>query len=132
MTILFRAKRTDNGEWIQGFYVQRVLQVNSMVADHAIQKPGVFPVEIDVNTLCQYREDINAFEGDWIKAELNRHPTEKVEGALVFSDMEYCLETNDNQAPLISFAVIDRKTVEVTGLNIYDNPEIATYLDNDK
>ncbi len=130
MTILFRAKRTDNGEWIQGFYVQRVLQVNSMIADHAIQKPGVFPVEIDINTLCQYREDINAFEGDWIEAETTHFPPQQVQGALVFSDMEYCLETNDNQAPLVCFGVIDRLSIKVTGKNIYDNPEIATFLED--
>lgn len=129
MTILFRAKRKDNGEWIEGFYVQRVIQVNGMIAEHAIQKAGVYPVEIDIDTLGQYREDIQAFEGDWIEAETSRHPSEKVEGALIFSDMEYCLETNDNQAPLVCFAVIDRLSIKVTGKNIYDNPEIATYLE---
>lgn len=128
-TPLFRAKRKDNGEWIEGGYVQEALQANSMIAEHAIQAPRCFPVEIDIDTLCQYIPDVDAWEGDWLRAETNRSPSEIVEGALVFSDMEFCLETNDGSAPLVCFSALIPGSAVNTGQNIYDNPEIATYLE---
>lgn len=123
----FRAKDL-NGNWVYGGYVQEALQASGLIAEHAIQPPRMYPVAIDINTLCQYLPDVNAYEGDWLQAETSHVKSEQIEGALVFSDMEYCLETNQGDAPLICFAVIQRGTVVNTGKNIYDNPEIATYL----
>lgn len=123
-TIRFRAKRLDNNQWIEGFYVEQVLQANSMIAEHAIMQPNCYPVAIDPKTLGQYRQDIKAFDGDWIKAKTNKNPVSHVEGFLVFSDMECAIEQTDDSFPMCSFAAIDRLTVEVTGKNIYDNPEL--------
>lgn len=123
-TVLFRAKRTDNGEWIYGFYVEKALQANNIIAEHAIQEAGCYPIEINKSTLGQYREDINAYDGDWIEAETNRYPSEKIVGFLDFQDMECVIEQNDNISPVCSFSVIDRLNIKVTGKNIYDNPEL--------
>jgi len=124
--VLFRAKRKDNGKWVQGFYVEKALQANSLVAEHAIQQAGCYPVEIEIDTLGQYRQDVKAFDGDWIMAETNKIPTQRIEGFLDFQDMECVIEQNDNAFPVCSFAVIDRLTIKVTGKNIYDNPELRS------
>lgn len=124
---LFRGKRLDNGEWVKGNYVhQAFVPEGSKIVDHAIQPFGAYPVEVDPKTIGQYRDDINAFDGDWIKAKTNKHPTEHVEGFLIYNDMECQIEQNDGNFPLVSFAIIDRLSVEVTGKNIYDSPELVT------
>ena len=61
--ILFKAKRKDNGEWVEGFYFCMVHDDGSHV-HHFIMPLGVdlsfgtpiekIQVEIDVNTICQY------------------------------------------------------------------------------
>ena len=54
--ILFRAKRTDNGEWVEGFYVNR-FDVNEEI-EHLIFWRKSYTVweyaKIDPETLCQY------------------------------------------------------------------------------
>jgi hypothetical protein len=122
--ILFRGMRTDNGEWVKGFYVEDALQANNLIAKSAIQPNGCYPIEINPETLGQYRPDIKAFDGDWIKAQTNTSPTSSIEGFLDFQDMECVIEQNDNHFPICSFAVIDRLTIEVTGENIYDKPSL--------
>ncbi len=124
MNIKFRAKRLDNGKWIEGFYVEQSVQANGLIADHAIMQPNCYPVAIDKDTLGQYREDIKSWDGDWIIAETNTYPPITVEGFLDFQDMECVIEQNDDNFPVCSFAKIDRLKIQVTGKNIYDNPEL--------
>lgn len=53
--ILFKAKRTDNGEWVKGYYV-KTLEGDYIVIpnrEESIWSEGKI-IEIDVNTLCQY------------------------------------------------------------------------------
>lgn len=123
-TIKFRAKRLDNNEWIEGFYVEGCYQANNMLAEHGIIQPNCYPVAIDPKTLGQFRPDINAFDGDWITAKTNKNPQEHIEGFLTFNDMECVIEQNDNNFPICSFAVIDRLSIEVSRKNIFDNPEL--------
>lgn len=124
--LLCRAKRKDNSEWIKGFYVKDALQHNSIIAEDAIQQPGCYPVAIDKVTLGQYREDLKAFDGDWIIAETNKGTSQKVEGFLDFQDLECVIEQNDGSFPVCSFTAIDRRSIRLTGKNIHDNPELIT------
>jgi hypothetical protein len=122
--ILFRAKRLDNGEWIKGFYAEGMYQANNMLAEHCIIQSNCYPVAIDPKTLGQYRQDLDAFDGDWITAKTKEMPVDHVEGYLAYEDLECRLLQNDVNFPACSFAVIEPRSVVVTGLNIHDNPEL--------
>ena len=58
--ILFKAKRKDNGEWVEGYYLN-IAQINSFICTGKIKLDGAIKgiiapemYEIDINTLCQY------------------------------------------------------------------------------
>lgn len=49
--ILFKAKRIDNGEWVEGFYVN----YRNVIHYILMREEGILVWrEVDVNTLCQY------------------------------------------------------------------------------
>lgn len=55
--ILFKAKRLDNGEWVEGqyVYINNPLTENGEPIKHLIcNGTNIFNCEIDPNTLCQY------------------------------------------------------------------------------
>lgn len=63
--ILFKAKRTDNGEWVEGYYLQdgvtgKVYIVQSGTCLNESEKVGedgclqFFAFEVDPSTICQY------------------------------------------------------------------------------
>lgn len=122
--ILFRAKKMNINEWVEGFYLEQAVVSTGEVVDFAIQEKGKLPVEIDVSTLGQYRCDIRAFDGDWIFAKTTKTPSQVISGALSFNDMECVLEQNDESFPICSFAALDRLSIIVSGRNIHDNPEL--------
>ena len=51
--ILFKAKRLDNGEWVEGYYIGPigVLDVHEICDVHDITGPRV---EVDPSTVCEY------------------------------------------------------------------------------
>ena len=58
--ILFKAKRKDNGEWVEGYYLN-IAQINSFICTGKIKLDGAIKgiiapemYEIDINTICQY------------------------------------------------------------------------------
>ena len=52
--ILFRGKRIDNGEWIEGFYFEA--NEKHMILNFTVQKNELYHnmYEIEPNTVCQY------------------------------------------------------------------------------
>ena len=50
--IYFKAKRIDNGEWIEGDLVHSVYKINDVCVGKYGCEVGIH--QVDVNTLCQY------------------------------------------------------------------------------
>ncbi len=121
--ILFRGKRKDNGEWVEGFYVfdECALIVEnlsySLIDNQKCQLVGVYPIIPE--TVGQYtglcdKNGKKIFEGDVVRDKTNR----------VVYEIFYC---NDS-AMFIKESVLRSSLgnplhLEVIG-NIHDNPEL--------
>ena len=129
--ILFRGKRVDNGEWIQGDIVQFPVHGVVRIVE---QEPSYKDAEVDSDTVGQYtgltdKNGRKIFEGDIIHLEYSQ----------VFFGGEYfgeytaevsykegCFVTDGTnngdeiETPLSGF---DNDELEIIG-NIHDNPEL--------
>lgn len=138
--ILFKAKRIDNREWVEGAYFPKtkfptkknrtfiwVWQVGKFYCDYNC---GYSPYEVDEKTICQYTglKDKNGnkiWENDIIKpydTVTNENYIigwDKEMGAFVFCD----INTNNSLYVLVGHYIESIQSVEVIG-NIFDNPEL--------
>lgn len=117
--IIFRGKRLDNGEWVEGFY-NHIPNGRFGMDEHLIQtikengKIGML-YDVDPSTVGQYTglNDKNGkkiFEGDILSLRTGRpHVVRFKNGAFILED----------SAIPMSFAI----KFETIG-NIYDNPEL--------
>lgn len=147
--ILFRGKRTDNGEWVEGFYVCLFEKKNGFYqANHYIfdgntrlgeeryvghgnydQDLIIFKRKIDEKTLGQFAGMIdkngkNIFEGDILKNNIGEY------SIVEFMDGCFMLACNDNgetyhdiMLPISKNKQTIYKYGEVIG-NIYDNANL--------
>ena len=127
---LFRAKRIDNGEWVEGYYVKGLDMHDKEV--HMIFEPGTIFyssgetdgwVEVEASTICRCtgREDKNGkliFEND-IDVEFPEDETRK---RVVWHENGWCANEPgcDDYEELDDF---DSENFEVIG-NMIDNPEL--------
>lgn len=134
--ILFRGKRVDNGEWVEGYFcadaIEQLYGCNTGMDgfirrfDPEIHKSNMF--EVDRETVGQFtgltdRNGVKIFEGDIVN--YNGEP-----GYVVFD--------KDNAAFLIFFktwnagfdSIYCDRNAEVIG-NIYDNPELLEVSESD-
>lgn len=132
--ILFRGKRTDNGEWVYGYYTKARYYLNDKEM-HVIFAPDgeAFPrcefsdyEEVDPETVCQFtglydKNGRKIFEGDIIKGkvyEMNGCRVRK--GVVEYHGVGFVMNLDPN-------SWYDQKNIlfdcEVIG-NIYNNPEL--------
>ena len=124
--ILFKAKRKDNGEWVEGL-LAFMSKINLLAEEEietenvlAIQNFMASSVEIDESTICQYtgltdkngnkiwENDVVSFCDDIYKIVWDE------------DDARFALE---DESVIESFNNIEGKWCEVIG-NIFDNPEL--------
>ena len=129
--ILFRGKRVDNGEWIQGDIVQFPVHGVVRIVE---QEPSYKDAEVDSDTVGQYtgltdKNGRKIFEGDIIHLEYSQ----VFFGGMYFGEYtaevsykEGCFITDginngdEIETPLSGF---NNDEVEIIG-NIHDNPEL--------
>ena len=124
--ILFKAKRIDNGEWVEGYLVKSNERILTSVIIKCIDSifPEMWPIyEVDEKTICQYtgltdKNGKKIWENDVCK--------------ITFGDGETTngiIEYRENNCRFILYEVGDgdygftTNSVEVIG-NIFDNPEL--------
>lgn len=133
--ILFRGKRLDDGEWIEGAYM--MLEVDDGLEEHRIatsclrgkadEPLMVCAGVVDPETIGQYtglddKNGIAIFEGDIVKIKENRITDTAV---IAFDHGAFYVNPTDgkiHKAPLWDYWYNDWD-IEIIG-NIYDNPEI--------
>lgn len=139
--ILFKAKRTDNGEWMEGVPVdvtpltcfssdavkKEVLMVRAGFADWGMPR-GLEGANVDPSTVCQYtgltdKNGKKIFEGDIILHDtmpfLNGAPFH--EGKVVFNEEVARFEVKSDEFEATSFYICKREKddYEVIG-NVHD------------
>ena len=132
--VIFRGKRTDNGEWVCGYYTKARYFLNKKEM-HIIFEPDVeafphceFPwyEEVLPETVGQYtgltdKNGVRIFEGDIVRHDENYHDM------VISYDVEnwggWLYEDMDDNMQAYSIYEFCLKDIAVVG-NIHDNPDI--------
>ena len=129
--ILFKAKRKDNGEWIEGYYVycrkrHYILQVLNKAI--GFDEREYEWVEVDPDTICQYtgltdKNGKKIWENDILKANLDEsYPEDITYIKILWNEYRFC--TNENYSTDIeALEKWDAEHFQVCG-NIFDNAEL--------
>ena len=139
---LFRAKRTDNGEWMEGYYLFCPIQADNKPSlenftyKHWIVTHNGNPFEIDQSTICQYtgltdKNGNKIWENDIVEAWSQGRCAigkikHRIDGTWIMypawqnGEMWYLLPNDDGIT-----------TVEVIG-NIFDNKELLESEDKNE
>lgn len=132
---LYRAKRTDNGGWVEGFYAmigkKHVIiskESEGYYTESIEDRHGNEIVDIDKSTICQCTglKDKNCnivFENDIMSAHLDdRFPEDITYARVIWGDIGYCLIENGS-IDIQPLEEIDMEYFAVCG-NVFDNPEL--------
>ena len=136
--ILFRGKRIDNGEWVEGYFcadaIEQLYGCNTGMDgfirrfDPEIHKSNMF--EVDRETVGQFtgltdRNGVKIFEGDIIKhTQIYLHGTVESIGYVKWSAAYACWLAGGYTNGRADMYLSDQSyKLEVLG-NIYDNPEL--------
>ena len=122
--ILFKAKRIDNGEWVEGYYV-KTGEASYIVVPYSqadISGAEGSTIEVDANTICQFtgltdKNGNKIWENDIVIGREgycgnSKLPTREIEFKVEYSRGYYRWLDN---ADMYEFEVIG---------NIFDNPEL--------
>ena len=147
--ILFRAKRIDNSEWVEGYYIYHIKRTICPIGDsvkpedeqHVIMQDGfsdwnmprnTVVFDIDPETVCQYTgmKDKNGsriWENDIVKIE---NSMDEGIGNIEFYDGMWYVDGEPSNSLHDITEYDDAGEVEVIG-NIFDNPELLKGKMND-
>ena len=127
--IFFKAKRKDNGEWVEGYYIYHIKRTICPIGDsvkpedeqHVIMRDGfsdwnmprdTVVYEINPDTLCQYTGLTGKYGKKIWENDLLGHKLNRVE----FLNGTYCINGDRS-------LFFEANTNEVIG-NIFDNQEM--------
>lgn len=126
--ILFKAKRKDNGEWVEGYYLN-VAKINHFICTGKIKLNGAVKgilapemYEIDPDTLCQYtgltdKNGEKIWESDILECGMRlRVSWHHFKASWVLSKKGWMYNHFFGES-------VEPEDVEVIG-NIFDNPEL--------
>lgn len=122
--ILFKAKRIDNGDWVEGNYITDEQDKEKAYIGYIFGIEDFDIVEVNPETLCQYTglKDKNGnriWENDIVRIENSMD--EGIGNLEFYGGMWYVDgEPNNNLYDILEY---DDGEVEVIG-NIFDNPEL--------
>jgi uncharacterized phage protein (TIGR01671 family) len=131
--ILFKAKRIDNGEWLEGL-VTKIENTFCLIREYGSN----ISYECDVNTLCQYtgltdKNGNKIWENDVVKKHFYTDydacaNSEEYTGKVEYLDFAWCITFEENKHKCVYpiFMAVEFKDAEyyeVIG-NIFDNPEL--------
>lgn len=129
--ILFKAKRIDNGEWVEGYYVYcRKRHYILPVLNKAIgfdEREDEW-VEVDPGTICQYtgltdKYGRKIWENDILKANLDEsYPEDITYIKILWNECGFCVNENYS-TDIWTLEKWDAEHFQVCG-NIFDNPDL--------
>lgn len=141
--ILFRGKRTDNGEWVEGYFIKTKLGKDTSPSDVVFvpwkenrneEKENRNEewgwIKVDPDTLCQYtgltdKNGKKIWENDIIKT--SKYGKDDGKGSNIAGFDIFSVQWDDGGFALYSkwrrFNLRDNNGYEVIG-NIFDNPEL--------
>ena len=132
--ILFRGKRTDNGEWVEGFYANRIEECLLDAGKHYIltcDAYGFSWYEVDPDTVGQYigltdKNGKRIFEGNIVKIRYTDNGCVVTETTRVGYDYKFASYFPFNWQYSCDGCDCSMKIelVEIIG-NIHDNPELV-------
>ena len=149
--MVFKAKRIDNGEWVEGipfkieekYYMMIPDTTNSIIGTYSA---NIYCIEINIDTLCQHtgltdKNGNKIWENDVVKKPFYTDcdayaNSEKYVGIVKFINYEWVIETkNNNRVGIRPFVdalayTHDIEYFEVVG-NVFDNPELIGESDNE-
>ena len=125
--ILFRGKRMDTGEWVEGHYnyANWYLPPSMKIVDtthHILPVGHGDSYEIDINTIGQYtgltdKNGKKIFEGDIVQANFRTNHSKQI-FRVTFDDGMFLFDNNYAKVPKYEIY-----SMNVIG-NIHDNPEL--------
>ena len=133
--ILFRGKRIDNGEWVEGWYQPEVewgdhrfgVALSCKTTHGWLDDFEVIPETVGQYTGLTDKNGTKIFEGDVVRHH-NGHPYAAVEKGKVYFDELYCgwRRTSNgafHHGVVVTYKMSPECVYEVIG-NIHDNPEL--------
>ena len=125
--IIFRGKRLDNGEWVEGYFVN-LWMINYQKHQPIITDNNAVSYDVDPSTIGQYtglkdKHGKKIFEGDILGSRYdNLYPDDvAIEVVKWFRNGWYIQQENNLPDALCEYGVLPYS--EVIG-NIHDNPEL--------
>ena len=126
---LFRAKRLDNGQWVQGFICKKKYKSNKFYISCFHDKDDneqFFAIDPDTICQCTGLKDKNGkliWENDIMVAHLDEdYPEDETYIRILWCGNGFCSIENGSK-DIAQIEKFDREHFEVCG-NIFDNPEL--------